>query len=243
VLDRWGDDPEIICRDGRPHTPEAGYSALSRPRGVTVFGMGPRLLECRSIGLGCRSASGRALLAILALFVSSAFLNASVLPGSAPKDWPANPKRHVITLKRTPDDESALKKIALAETAPPGTNSWSSGAQLGIPLPYSLTRKALEHYEGLIRGYQKRSWKTYVEPRSLMDYSAELSHQARFERDGRSFRDVDVVEMKLMFRADFTEEGTQGVHFIKTRTVVLDRKGVVLAVFGDGPTEAPVLAI
>lgn len=186
---------------------------------------------------------GRALLAILAFVVSAPRLDADVFPGAVPKDWPANPKRHVIALKRTPDDESALKKIALAETAPSGTNSWSSGAQLGIPLPYSLTRKALEHYEALIRGYQKRSWKTYVEPRSQMDYTAELSHQATFERDGRSFRDVDVVEMKLMFDAAFTQEGTQGVEFIKTRTVVLDRKGVVLAVFGDGPTEAMVLAI
>jgi hypothetical protein len=76
-----------------------------------------------------------------------------------------------------------------------------------------------------------------------MDYTAELSHQATFERDGRSFRDVDVVEMKLLFHAEFTQEGTLGVHFVKTRTVVLDRKGVVLAVFGDAPTEAPVLAI
>lgn len=205
--------------------------------------MALRLLERCPLSLGCRLAMGRALLAILAFFVSATFLDASVVPGSVPKDWPANPKRHVITLKRTPDDESALKKIALAETAPSGTNSWSRGAQLGIPLPYSLTRKALEHYEGLVRGYQKRSWKTYVEPRSQMEYTAELSHQATFERDGRSFRDVDVVEMKLLFQAEFTQEGTQGVHFMKTRTVVLDRKGVVLAVFGDGPTEAPVLAI
>ena len=76
-----------------------------------------------------------------------------------------------------------------------------------------------------------------------MDYSAAVSHHETFERDGRTFREVEVVELKLAFHADFTQEGTQGVHFTKTRTVVLDRKGTVIAVFGDGPTEAPVLAI
>lgn len=170
-------------------------------------------------------------------------LMADVVPGSVPKEWPTNPKRHLVTLKRLPDAESALKAITIAENTPSGTNDWSCGSQLGIRLPFALTRPSLEYYEGLIRGYQKRSWKTFIEPRSLMDYSATVSHYETFERDGTTFRDVDVVEMKLNFHADFTQEGTQGVHFIKTRTVVLDPKGRVLAVFGDGKTEAPVLAI
>ena len=180
---------------------------------------------------------------IIALLFSMGCMMADIVPGSVPKDWAANPKRHVVNLKRMPDNEAALKTITIAENARSGTNAWASGTQLGIQLPFALTRPALDYYEGLIRGYQKRSWKTYIEPRSLMDYSAVVSHHEVFERDGKTFRDIEVVEMKLAFHADFTQEGTQGVHFIKTRTVVLDRKGRVLAVFGDGQTEAPVLAI
>lgn len=180
---------------------------------------------------------------IFALVFSMSCILASIVPGSVPKDWPANPKRHVVSLSRTPGDEASLKRITLAENAPTGTNAWSSGTQLGIRLPFALTPPALEYYEALVRGYQKRSWKTFIEPRSLMDYSAAVSHHETFERDGKKFQEVDVVELKLVFHADFTQEGTQGVHFTKTRTVVLDRKGTVIAVFGDGPTEAPVLAI
>ncbi len=180
---------------------------------------------------------------ILLWVLSMGCLMADILPGSVPKDWPANPKRHVVTLKRMPDHEAALKAITLAENAPSGTNAWSSGTQLGVRLPFALTHPALEYYEALVRGYQKRSWKTFIEPRSLMDYSATVSHHETFERDGQTFRDVDVVEMKLTLQAEFTQEGTQGLHFIKTRTVVLDRKGRVLAVLGDGPTEVPVFAI
>ncbi len=203
--------------------------------------METRHLDCLAAVLKCPirwAASG-----ILVWVLSMGCLMADIVPGSVPKDWPANPKRHVVTLKRMPGDEAALKAITLAENASSGTNAWSSGTQLGIRLPFALTRPALEYYETLIRGYQKRSWKTFIEPRSLMDYSATVSHHETFERDGKTFRDVDVVEMKLAFHADFTQEGTQGVHFTKTRTVVLDRKGTVIAVFGDGPTEAPILAI
>lgn len=180
---------------------------------------------------------------ILLWVLSMGCLRADIVPGSVPKDWPANPKRHVVTLKRMPGDEAALKAITIAENASSGTNAWSSGTQLGIRLPFALTRPALEYYEALIRGYQKRSWKTFIEPRSHMDYSATVSHHETFERDGQTFRNVDVVEMKLTFHAEFTQEDTQGLHFIKTRTVVLDRKGSVLGVLGDGSTEVPVFAI
>jgi len=180
---------------------------------------------------------------IFALVFAMGCLLADIVPGSVQKDWPANLKRHVVRLNRTPSDEASLKRITIAENASTGTNAWSQGTQLGIRLPFALTHPALEYYEALVLGYQKRSWKTFIEPRSLMDYSAAVSHHETFERDGKTFREVDVVELKLAFHADFTQEGTQGVHFTKTRTVVLDRKSTVIAVFGDGPAEAPVLAI
>ena len=205
-------------------------------------------MESRRLGSGVADAAMRSpirwvAVGILAWILSLGCPMADVVPGSVPKDWPANPQRHVVTLKRMPEDEVALKRITIAENSASGTNAWASGTQLGIRLPFALTRPAIEYYEGLSRGYQKRSWKTYIEPRSLVDYSAVVSRHDAFERDGKTFRDVDVVEMKLTFHAEFTQEGTQGVHFTKTRTVVLDRKGTVIAVFGDGPTEAPVFAI
>lgn len=180
---------------------------------------------------------------LLGFLLGLAGLSADVVPGSGPKEWPTNPERHVISVRRQPDEKAALEKIAIAEKAPTGTNGWAGGTRLGIRLPHALTGKALGYYEELVRGYQKRSWKGYVEPRSSLEYTATLAHHDEFRRDGRTFRGVDVVELKLRFHADFTEEATQGIHFTKERTVVLDRKGRVLAVFGDGPVEAPVLAI
>lgn len=184
----------------------------------------------------------------IVLFASSLLLwmiqsTADVVPGATAKEWAANPKRHVVTIHRTPADRRSLKTITRAENALSATNTWSSGTRLGILLPHALNRQALEYYDRLIRGYQKRSWKTHIEPRSLMDYSAVITHQDVFEREGKTFRHVDVVEMEFTFEADFTQEETQGVRFKKTRLVVLDRKGAVLAVFGDGPIEAPILAI
>ena len=120
---------------------------------------------------------------------------------------------------------------------------WFRGTRLGVLLPYALSGQALEYYEWLIEGYRTRSWKTHIEPHSPMDYSAMVTHHDVFERGGKIFRDAEVVEMKLTFQTDLTQVGTQGIHFKKIRAVVLDGKGAVLAVFGDGLTEAPTLAI
>ena len=170
-------------------------------------------------------------------------LSADIIPGSNPKPWPTNPKRHLISIQRPMESEAILKKVVAAETTPAGTNSWSCSVQNRIRLPYALTREAVDYYESLIRGYQKKSWTAYSEPRSSLKYMATVAHQDVFTRDGKSFRDVDVVELKLTLEAAFTEDDTQGLHFTKTRTVVLDRDNRVLAVFGDGPIEVPVFAI
>lgn len=168
---------------------------------------------------------------------------ADALPGSLIKDWAANPMRHTVSISLQPADAGALDKIKTAQEARPGTNSWSTGAKLGIKLPYALTKDALTHYTGLVEAYQKRSWKSVIEPSSSAKFSAAVSFHNEFKMDGRSFREVDVVQLKLTFQANFTVEATQGLHFNKTRTVVLDREGRVIAIFGDGPTEGSVLAI
>ncbi len=186
---------------------------------------------------------GRFVLVASSLLFWMTRLTADVLPGADAKEWAANPNRHVVMIQRTPADRHSLKMINRAENASSDTNTWFKGTRLGVLLPYALSGQALEYYERLIDGYRNRSWKTHIEPHSLMDYSAVVTHHDVFERDGKTFRDVDVVEMKLTFQADFTQEGTQGIRFKKTRAVVLDGKGSVLAVFGDGLTEAPILAI
>ena len=60
---------------------------------------------------------------------------------------------------------------------------------------------------------------------------------------GKTYANVYVVTLKLTFDANFTEEATTGVHFDKQRTVVLDARGAVQAIEGDGETEMPMLAI
>jgi hypothetical protein len=178
-----------------------------------------------------------------ALLLGAWGVTADVVPGATPKHWPADPHRHTVSIARSPADKPSLKKIRTAETHPPGTNHWSSGIQNRIRLPRAVTQEALDYYQGLIEGYRKKSWTTYNEPRSALRYEASVTHRETFTQDGRTFREVDVVELKMTFEASFTEEGTQGLHFTKTRTVVLDRTGRVLAAFGDGPTEVPVFAI
>jgi hypothetical protein len=64
-----------------------------------------------------------------------------------------------------------------------------------------------------------------------------------FTLDGKSFKNVHVVTLKLTFSQNFAATGTEGMHFEKKRIVVLDNDGKVLQVFGDGSTEVPILAI
>ena len=52
-----------------------------------------------------------------------------------------------------------------------------------------------------------------------------------------------MVTLKLTFDQNFAATQTEGMHFEKKRVVVLDGKGKVLHISGDGPTEVPILAI
>ena len=83
----------------------------------------------------------------------------------------------------------------------------------------------------------------YVEPSSKLSYAAAVKFEETFKQGDKVFENVNVVTMKLEFSADFTAEGTMALHFNKTRQVILDASGKVLAVFGDGKTEAPLMAI
>ena len=72
---------------------------------------------------------------------------------------------------------------------------------------------------------------------------AAVSFHETWNHEGIQFSNVYVVKMELRFNADFTEDGTTGIMFTKSRMVVLDKQGTVLRVYGDGMTEAQKVAI
>lgn len=52
-----------------------------------------------------------------------------------------------------------------------------------------------------------------------------------------------MVTLNLSFSEQFAATVTEGMSFEKHRIVILDAKGTVLAIYGDGPTEVPVMAV
>ena len=183
----------------------------------------------------------------------------AMLPGAKPKDFPANPAKHVIHIQRDAADDAQKKMIALAESTAPDADAlikaadgqalakdevrWWHGETLGIRIPYAVTGASVEYYKKLVEGYQKQAFKRYIEPSSRLDYHASVVFQKEFEHQGKAYKDVHVVTLKLSFSQQFAASTTEGMDFEKQRTVILDAKGRVLAISGDGPTEVPVMAI
>lgn len=182
-------------------------------------------------------------------------------PGSEPKDWPANPEKHVVSIKRISTDEAGAKLIAAAEevkhdgigpdpvepgeprTATPPEGQWWQKEELGIKIPHAITKDAIAYYSELVTGYGKQAAKRYMEPSSNFTYEAKVAKQAEFSIDGKTFKDVSVVTMEMKFNQNFAATMTEGLSFEKRRTVVFGGDGKVLHVSGDGPTEAAILAI
>jgi hypothetical protein len=180
-------------------------------------------------------------------------------PDAKEKIWPANPEKHRITIRREASDAAQAKMIATAEAASPeaaalrkamgdspeviNASQWWYREDFGIRIPFAVTAGAVDYFTKLVGDYGKQEFKRYVEPSSSVDYHASVAIHAQFERDGRKFADVHVVTLKLVFAQNFAATGTEGMQFEKVRTVVLDAAGKVLAVYGDGPTEVPILAI
>lgn len=191
--------------------------------------------------------------------------HAAMPPGAEPKEWPANADRHQVTIVRNAKTAAEKQLIATAEAALPakaeiaraftedpenqGTplpadkNLWWCGEKTGVKLPYAITSDAVAYYKGLVEGWQKAKFTRYIEPSSKLSYTATVKFVDQFKQGDKVFEKVNVVTMELEFGADFTAETTTALHFNKTRQVVLDAGGKVLAVFGDGKTEAPLLAI
>lgn len=201
----------------------------------------------------------RRLLALAALWLAlAALLPAAMLPGSRPKKWPANPAKHTITIDRAAKDPKESALIAAAEAAvpdaaalkkaigdgpaPEDASQWWCGETLGIRIPFALTGDAVRYYSALVEGYRKQELERYSEPSSSVGYHATVERHAEFELDGKAYKDVQVVTLKLAFSQHFAATVTEGMDFQKQRTAVFDASGKLLALSGDGATQAAVMA-
>jgi hypothetical protein len=204
------------------------------------------------------------LLRLPVLFLAALFLiepaRAAVADGSAPKQWPANAQKHQVQIRREAADESLRAAITAAEALPPsaeaappppapdaskpaGPANWWDSEKLGIRIPVAVTADAVAYYEKLVAGYARQPYTRYVEPSSRLDYVATAAFHASYTHANRTFTNVRVVTLKLTFSQNFASTQTEGMHFTKERTVVLDADGKPLLILGDGPTDVPVLAI
>jgi hypothetical protein len=194
-------------------------------------------------------------------------------PGFEPKEWPANPAKHQVTVSREAADATQSNLIAVAEAVQPSAETirqaaeapdrddplwlnrkkgepvpavekvWWYKEQLGVRIPFAITADAVAYYTGLVTIYGKQVFKRYSEPSSRLDYRASVKFHKEYKVDGKTFNGVHVVTLKLSFDQNFAATMTEGMHFEKERVVVLDAAGKVLHVSGDGPTDVPILAM
>ena len=186
--------------------------------------------------------------------------HAAITPDAEQKEFPPDAGKHLVEIRREAANAVQEKMIAAAEAAIPDEEAlrkamgdgqplakdevqWWHEEKLGIRIPFAITGDAVAYYKSLVEGYGKRSFKRYMQPSSKLEYHASAALHAEFEHGGRKFKDVHVVTLKLRFAQSFAATTTEALEFEKRRTVILDTNGDVMAVDGDGPTEAPMLAI
>jgi len=215
------------------------------------------------------STSRALVLPFVAFMALTTLATASVTPDSQPKDWPANPAKHQVVIRREAADAKQSEMIATAEAVQPsaealrqaaeanspgsaqskgpeasaGDKVWWYGEQLGIRIPCAITADAVVYYSDLVVKYGKQAFKRYAEPSSRLDYHASVKFYKAFKLGDQTFTDVHVVTLKLAFSQNFAATTTEGMHFQKERVIVLDANRKVLQISGDGPTEVPILAI
>ncbi len=208
--------------------------------------------------LASRAPSRRASVLLLCLALASPAA-AAVLEGSEPKEWPADPAKHEVTVRReaadpkqaamiaaaeaAPVSKAVLRQAAGADAVPAGERVWWYKEELGIRIPCAITADAVAYYSELVRTYGKQALKRYVQPSSSLDYHATVAFHKEFKQERETYKDVHVVTLKLSFAQNFVATTTEGMSFEKERVVILDAGGKVLKITGDGPTEVPILAI
>jgi hypothetical protein len=211
--------------------------------------------------------------AFMAWVTFSGSATAAILPDSTPKEWPADPTKHQVAIHREATDDKQSAMIAAAEATQPskealrqaadgrdrndpagvaqpkeavlpaGDKVWWCKEQLGIRIPCAITADAVAYYSELIGKYGKLALNRYIQPSSRLDYHAGVKFHKEFKLDDKTFTDVHVVTLKLSFSQNFVATQTEGMQFEKERVVILNAKGEVLHISGDGPTEVSVLII
>ena len=193
------------------------------------------------------------------LQTSDAAAVADGMPNSKPKQWPANPAKHVVKIVREAADDQqkslipkaeaalpsleALKKAAGETGIPKGENVWWYKESLGIRIPFAVIGDAVTYYSDLVTAYGKQAFNRYAEPSSSLSYQAGVKFHKEFKLGEKSFSGVNVVTLKLTFSQNFSATQTEGMQIQKERVVVLDASGKVLQISGDGETEVPIMAI
>ena len=96
---------------------------------------------------------------MLCLALLQSLATAAVEAGSMPQEWPANPAKHKVVIRREAADAKEAAMIAAAEAAQPskealskaagdaavpaGTKVWSYEEKLGIRIPCAITSDAV----------------------------------------------------------------------------------------------------
>lgn len=143
-----------------------------------------------------------------------------------------------------PPRDSVLAAIPRAHfklgAAPDETYLWWSSSFDGVRIPYAITADAVQYYLDLTESFRRGDFSQSHGIRmdsSRFRYTATIEKRPEFQREGRSFRDVYVAELKLQWSDDCGSLCDLWID--KDRIVVLNPAGVVLAVFRDG--NAPIV--
>ncbi len=108
-----------------------------------------------------------------------------------------------------------------------------------VRLPYAITAEAIEYYRNPFKpSYLSPPEKPWPAKKYSFTYTAEVEFKRRYENEARKFSNVYVVKMQLSLSAYWGPLAALG--FYKDRVVVIDERGKVLAIFGDGRTSAVV---
>jgi hypothetical protein len=150
---------------------------------------------------------------------------------------------------RTPEEERLIgiaevtyplrDAIALQQHIPLRKHLWTLAPEGEVGVAYALTMDALRHFLNVTRRCGE-GMPPDGKPGPMkvcnLTYSARVTHQQSLKRDRTTYRDVSVVELRLEWsRVSHHGAQTSAEWITMDRTVLFDRAGHVVAVFGDRP--------
>jgi hypothetical protein len=139
------------------------------------------------------------------------------------------------------EDAGATAPFRKPDEPPTGEDLWWVSSFDGVRIPYAITSAAVLYYYEQVRalGVRDAAIAGSKETHSCgMHYVGNVNHHEQFEVEGKSFPECYVVTMELKWSRRCGN--VCGMWFTKKRTVVLDLKGDVLAVFQDGTADVAV---